>query len=402
MRVLWLSPTPSLFDEKKIGGWITSLEVAVKKYAPETQFGIVFEYLPNALNRTDKNVTYYPICSLKSYKDKILSKIDFSYYWKKAKTEYLSVIQEFKPDLIECFGSEWEYGLISREVDIPVLIHMQGFLNIQNYCTDIVNRGFNKTIVGVLKEKRNDRKINFHNEQELLIMRNIKYFIGRTEWDKNLVRYYSPNAKYFNCNETLREGVYTKKGTWNNKPNKKPILLTITQGSPVKGNEIILQTANILKNQFYFEFEWRVAGNINDIIKYEKLAKIKFNDVNVKLIGMIDCDTVARELANADLFINCSINDNSPNSICEAQLIGCPVVSSNVGGIPSIVDNGVTGLLYPYNEPHTLAFQIMNLLQNKEKMKYLSENEINVASKRHNPKEIVNNLINIYEEIIEG
>ena len=276
MRVLWLSPTPSLFDEKKIGGWITSLEVAVKKYAPETQFGIVFEYLPNALNRTDKNVTYYPICSLKSYKDKILSKIDFSYYWKKAKTEYLSVIQEFKPDLIECFGSEWEYGLISREVDIPVLIHMQGFLNIQNYCTDIVNRGFNKTIVGVLKEKRNDRKINFHNEQELLIMRNIKYFIGRTEWDKNLVRYYSPNAKYFNCNETLREGVYTKKGTWNNKPNKKPILLTITQGSPVKGNEIILQTANILKNQFYFEFEWRVAGNINDIIQYEKLAKIKF------------------------------------------------------------------------------------------------------------------------------
>ena len=215
------------------------------------------------------------------------------------------------------------------------------------------------------------------------------------------MNYYSPQSQYYFCNETIRNNIYEQRGTWDLKKNEKPILLTITQGSPVKGNEIILQTASILKYQFGFDFEWRVAGNIGNIRKYEKIAGISFNDVNVKLLGMIDSDEVLSELKRSDIFINCSINDNSPNSICEAQLVGCPVISSNVGGISSIIKDKETGMLYPYNEPHTLAFIIMNLSNNAEKMKYLSENEIAVSSKRHDPKEIVNNLLIIYRDVIK-
>lgn len=401
MRILWLSPTPSMFDEQKIGGWITSLESAFRKYAPDLELGIAFEYSMKADIKIDENITYFPINLNDNFVGNIYSKFKFSYHWEKVKPYYLSVINEFNPDLIECFGSEWEYGKITEEIDIPVLIHMQGFLNIQNYCIGVVNRGFRYSLLERIKGIRNKYKQEYRNKQEIQVMRINRNFLGRTEWDKNIVNYYSPQAKYYYCNETIREAIYEQRGTWRNVIHKKPVLLTITQGSPVKGNEIILQTAAVLKHQFGFDFEWHVAGNIGDIKKYERIAGLKFRDVNVQLLGMIDSSSVCRELKNADLFINCSINDNSPNSICEAQLIGCPVISSNVGGIPSIVKNGETGLLYPYNEPHTLAFKILNLLNNREKMQCMSKNEIEKSEKRHNPIIIVNNLINIYEEILK-
>lgn len=40
----------------------------------------------------------------------------------------LKVIEDFKPDIIHVFGSEWGFGLVEKYVDIPVVIHMQGSL----------------------------------------------------------------------------------------------------------------------------------------------------------------------------------------------------------------------------------------------------------------------------------
>ena len=40
---------------------------------------------------------------------------------------------------------------------------------------------------------------------------------------------------------------------------------------------------------------------------------------------MIGPQQIVRELSEADLFIHPSIIDNSPNALCEAQLVGCPV-----------------------------------------------------------------------------
>ena len=42
MRVLWFSVTPSLYDEKKYGGWIASLERIVKKYGNNIELAISF------------------------------------------------------------------------------------------------------------------------------------------------------------------------------------------------------------------------------------------------------------------------------------------------------------------------------------------------------------------------
>ena len=104
-------------------------------------------------------------------------------------------------------------------------------------------------------------------------------------------------------------------------------------------------------------------------------------------------------MSKADFFIHPSIMDNSPHALCEAQLIGCPVIASNVGGIPQLVSDGETGWLYPYNEPHTLAFLIGNLREEKSLIEEVSRRETETARERHDPKKITGELINVYERI---
>jgi glycosyltransferase involved in cell wall biosynthesis len=177
-------------------------------------------------------------------------------------------------------------------------------------------------------------------------------------------------------------------------------LVTITQAGTLKGNEIILRTAKILKEQFDFDFEWNVAGNLKSFHIAENKTGIKHEKYNISLLGLIDASDVANQLRISDAYIHPAIIDNSPNSLCEAQVVGCPVIAANVGGISSLVDDGHTGILYPYNEPHMLAFKIMDLRHNRDLQTQLSINEIRTAEERHNPYIIYKCLNEIYTDIL--
>ena len=78
-----------------------------------------------------------------------------------------------------------------------------------------------------------------------------------------------------------------------------------------------------------------------------------------------------------------------------------PIISTNAGGIPSLIEDKETGFLYPYSEPHALAFKIMNLAGNKEELEKVSDNEYCVSHNRHNPENIVRQIIQIYSQIIK-
>lgn len=407
MRVLWFAATPSLYDEKMIGGWIASLERIMRQYLPDVPLGIAFEHTDSCFKKECENVTYYPMNSQMTFKDKFLAKFDLSYSWQILRSKVLNVVADFKPDIIHCFGSEWPFASIASEVEVPVIIHMQGFLNVYNMSGRIA---FSE--MDALKYQRFSLRQKYRNARikekqcyddafERKIMQDNHYFMGRTQWDKNIVRYYSKDACYYNCPEAIRKEIYDSSYLWKYQQQEKMQLITVSQANVLKGNEIILRTADLLKNHFHFDFVWKVAGNKESFRQFEDKTGIYAEDVNIELLGFIDANTIARELSQAQVYIHPAIIDNSPNSLCEAQLIGCPVIATNVGGIPQLVEDAVTGILYPYNEPHTLAFHIMDLHNAQSKLEYLSENARRVARDRHNPKKVVDTVANIYQQVIE-
>lgn len=404
MKVLWFSVTPSLYDEKKYGGWIASLERIVRQNREEVELGIAFEYNASEFKVTKNGVTYYPMNVSNTIRDRLVEKVDFEYKWKRVRMKMLKVIEDFKPDVIQCFGSEWLYGLITGYTDVPVVIHMQGFSNIYNESSELVYSDweyircnhYNPKVTFTTLTNRRKNEDSLAKERHLMKIN--KFFMGRTAWDRAIVENYSPESKYFYCPEALRPEIYNA-AKWNPKRSNTMRLVTITQAGTLKGNEIILRTARILKEQFGFDFEWSVAGNTEAFRIAEKKTGIKHEKYNVSLLGMIDADTVANTLGESDAYIHPAIIDNSPNSLCEAQVVGCPVIAANVGGIASLVEDGKTGMLYPYNEPHMLAFKIMKLRSEKDIAKMMSENEIKTATERHNPEKIYSYLLRIYNSI---
>ena len=83
---------------------------------------------------------------------------------------------------------------------------------------------------------------------------------------------------------------------------------------------------------------------------------------SVRFAGPVDNAAMPALYQASDIVLNPSLADNMPISVLEALACGVPVVSTNVGGIPSLLQDGVTALLVPPGDPAAMAQAIVALL----------------------------------------
>lgn len=89
-------------------------------------------------------------------------------------------------------------------------------------------------------------------------------------------------------------------------------------------------------------------------------------------------NSIPSMLADTSVFVLPSHSEGISNALLEAMAMGIPVVATNVGGNPEVVVNEKNGLLVEANSPEALAFAMIRIADNKEKMLGLGNN----ASKR--------------------
>lgn len=82
----------------------------------------------------------------------------------------------------------------------------------------------------------------------------------------------------------------------------------------------------------------------------------------VTFTGRVDPVRMAELCRQADIMLNPSLADNMPNSVLEALASGVPVVSTDVGGVPYLVQDGRTALLVPARDPAAMAAAMLRLL----------------------------------------
>jgi glycosyltransferase involved in cell wall biosynthesis len=94
---------------------------------------------------------------------------------------------------------------------------------------------------------------------------------------------------------------------------------------------------------------------------------------NVTFVGRVAPSEIHRYYANADIYVQAPSIDNMPLSLLEAFASGLPVVSTDVGGVPSMLRHGVDGLLVPDNNADALASQVIQLLADPGLARQLAE-----------------------------
>jgi len=83
----------------------------------------------------------------------------------------------------------------------------------------------------------------------------------------------------------------------------------------------------------------------------------------VEFVGRVPSERMPDYYRNSDVYLNSPNIDNMPTSIIEAFACGLPVVTTNAGGIPYIVDQGRTGLMVGMNDHAGLAGAAISLLK---------------------------------------
>ena len=138
-------------------------------------------------------------------------------------------------------------------------------------------------------------------------------------------------------------------------------------------------------------------NKIEKIISKESLIRIK-PTIHLEFTGHLNETELIRYMHDSFILFHPSWIDNSPNSICEAQMIGLPVLATDVGGVDSLVNHEDNGLLCELNAQEMLN-QILNLSRNFELYKKLSVNSSLMAAKRHDRKLITQSWLQAYQSI---
>ncbi len=105
-----------------------------------------------------------------------------------------------------------------------------------------------------------------------------------------------------------------------------------------------------------------VAGSGPELVRLRGLtAELGLEDC-VDFCGRVDNAAIPALYASADCMLNPSTVDNMPISILESFASGVPVVSTNAGGIPDLVEDGVSGLLVPVGDAAAMAQAALHVL----------------------------------------
>jgi glycosyltransferase involved in cell wall biosynthesis len=139
-----------------------------------------------------------------------------------------------------------------------------------------------------------------------------------------------------------------------------PHLVVTRNLEAIYDNETAIRALALFRTQFTGA-HLTIAGEGPERQRLEALALELGLRESIVFAGRLDRDGVVALYGSADVMINPSRVDNTPNSVLEALACGVPVVSTNVGGVPFLVEDDRTALLVPPGDPQAMCDALIRL-----------------------------------------
>ena len=346
----------------------------------------------------------FPIVDKQRMRDGVLSGINYYSFEFTPHEQILSndlimrfekIIEEFQPDVIHIWGTEFVHSLAmllaaeNKGLIENVIVYIQGLVSVYSnhfmigipQC-EIDRRGlFNRSTI---KDDIEDFVLRGQNEISLL--KKARHIAGRTAWDKACAFHINDLAEYHYMPDILRDIFYKKSGIWTFDDCVKHRIF-ISQGHyPVKGLHLMLEAMQLIVKK-YPNAELYIGGispveenKCGQMSQYGELISKKIDEYGLSskviFLGKLDEIEMINEYKKANVVVSCSTIENASNSICEAMMVGAPVVTSFVGGVANLISHQESGLLYDVNAPYMLAYYVCNLFKDEIMCEKLSKNGV--------------------------
>jgi glycosyltransferase involved in cell wall biosynthesis len=141
----------------------------------------------------------------------------------------------------------------------------------------------------------------------------------------------------------------------------RPVFFSNRNLEPMYNVACVLRGFQVIQRR-YPEARLVIAGDGSQRDELRRLAQ-QLALQNVLFAGRVSHETIAELYDACDIYLNSSEIDNMPGSIIEAFAAGLPVITTCAGGIPWIVTDEETGLVFPIGDYKTMAAQAIRLIE---------------------------------------
>jgi L-malate glycosyltransferase len=228
---------------------------------------------------------------------------------------------------------------------------------------------------------------------------NIDSFVFISEYVKKEKLHQFPKLLKKNCNVIYNGSKIRIDTGLETRDMSKKSILAISGLIELKNISVLIEAFNIIVNKFNRrDIKLFVAGDgpkKDDLMQL--ISKYKLGEF-ICLLGYQK--NVGRLLKNSTVFVHPSTNEGFGIVVVEAMLCEKPIIVSNAGALPEIIDNEVNGLVVDAFDPSEWAFAILKLLDSKEFSERVSKNAKTKATSIFSFEQFVTNYELLYNRIL--
>ncbi|NQV54022.1 MAG: glycosyltransferase family 4 protein [Flavobacteriales bacterium] len=390
IKVLWLCPFPvfDLSDFLKISRKVSShssswIRVLSKELSSHSEIDLhlltMSQYVNSNCTGFKGGITYHVIrdgvpFTNSGYPSFIpVQRLTEYYFFRRRASRYIQ--SKIQPDIIHAHGTEGPYSLLASQLSYPYITSIQGILR------EIVKH--ESSILNFLKVRSEKKAIESGD-----------FFGCRTDFDSSYVKSINKKSNIIYLPEAMNSLYFSEEWKMVGENN----LVFIGTICERKGIFDLIKALNLIKRKVNLKIIG--TGSASDTQKLSKMIEYFQLEDSVELMGRLDPQEILVVFKESLLCVLPSHVDNSPNTVAEAQAFGIPVLSTRVGGIPSMISENVTGFLTEPKNSEGLAESIEKILDKREILNEISEREKLLAHDNYYPSKVAEITVAAYRNIL--
>lgn len=255
-----------------------------------------------------------------------------------------------------------------------------------------------------------NEEVEFHIKVEEYLLNKSKFIVSNSKAiEKQYNQYYNDacEGKTFlipHGLEDMRKFVKNNKKLSDNSDNIE--ILFVGRLEYRKGIDIIFECIPYIckkYNNVIFRFCGDNTINMpNSETTYKDYFLSKYNEFSERVIfeGYISDEEIIDRYSNCDIFIAPSRFESFGLIFLEAMIFSKPVIGTNIGGIPEVVENGVSGILIENENSEDLKNSLIKLIENKDIRENMGKNGRRIYEEKFTAEIMANKFIDYYKNIL--
>lgn len=173
------------------------------------------------------------------------------------------------------------------------------------------------------------------------------------------------------------------------------IWLSVGRLTPIKGHDVLIKAFAAMPHERMCLI---LVGDGEEKAALQKLAQRLGVQAQVKFMG--GCEDIRPALSAANAFVLASRNEGMGRVFIEAMAAGLPVIGTATGGVPEVVEEGVTGLLVKPGHVNELAAAMTRLYQDRELRHAMRARAPEAVYPKYDQETMIDRIAQVYRDVL--